>query len=334
MATNNRKLKGNRNKDGDLMRFMGSMSTQDMIDADIPIHVPKLVKDEQPKTMDEHDSDPTLDADIKDLEDRIKAWRDSELSKNKQARMKASRERTRLMAEELKETKAREKLLDEEIAESRARQKESKAQTLASEARTKLMKETAKEDYNNRNLTGERNKDGDLIPENAHPTDQDLTEAIKDQDWKDNSIVSEGHNKRILNGLREEFGFEKREDLIQSPEFQEVHGDKYNNLFALEVTVRKSFPDDLEKDEVKDKPDWNKMPDRQKTTTKGMLKKTDIKPGWKKNEGSNFWNVDSESPYWQTEEGYQEAMKVWGKKPGWIKRGSGDKPYASKSSGR
>jgi hypothetical protein len=161
-----------------------------------------------------------------------------------------------------------------------------------------------------------------------------LTEAIKDQDWKDNSIVSEGHNKRILNGLREEFGFEKREDLIQSPEFQEVHGDKYNNLFALEVTVRKSFPDDLEKDEVGGKPDWNKMPDRQKTTTKGMLKKTDIKPGWKKNEGSNFWNVDSESPYWQTEEGYQEAMKVWGKKPGWIKRGSGDKPHASTSSGR
>ena len=319
MATNNRKLKGNRNKDGDLMRFMSSMSTQDMIDADIPIHVPKLVKDEQPKTMDEYDPDPTLDADIKDLEDRIKAWRDSEILKDDRAAKlrKASEERTRLMDEEIEKRK------EQTLATIEKRKAQTlatiKAQTLAS---------------NNRNLTGERNKDGDLIPENAHPTDQDLTEAIKDQDWKDNSIVSEGHNKRILNGLREEFGFEKREDLIQSPEFQEVHGDKYNNLFALEVTVRKSFPDDLEKDEVKGKPDWNKMPDRQKTTTKGMLKKTDIKPGWKKNEGSNFWNVDSESPYWQTEEGYQEAMKVWGKKPGWIKRGSGDKPYASKSSGR
>jgi hypothetical protein len=173
MATNNRKLKGNRNKDGDLMRFMGSMSTQDMIDADIPIHVPKLVKDEQPKTMDEYDPDPTLDADIKDLEDRIKAWRDSEILKNKEA----------------------------------------------------------------------ANLRGMLKPKK---------------------------------------------------------GSKYTG-----------HPSEIVKKEVKDE-----------------------KPGWKKNKGSNFWNVDSKSPYWQTEEGYQEAMKVWGKKPGWIKRGSGDKPHASTSSGR
>jgi hypothetical protein len=162
MATNNRKLKGNRNKDGDLMRFMGSMSTQDMIDADIPIHVPKLVKDEQPKTMDEYDPDPTLDADIKDLEDRIKAWRDSEILKNKQA------------------------------AKLRG-----------------MMKTPEKAD-----------------DEAAHKT----------------------------------------------------------------------------KKEVKDE-----------------------KPGWHKNKGSNFWNVDTKSPYWQTEEGYQEAMKLYGEKPAWVSRPSDKK---------
>ena len=167
-----RNLKGDRNEDGDL--------TIRLTDEDYPFggHE-RVVKETGPRYMDEYDPDPTLDADIKDLADRIKAWRDSEDSKNRQTSIKEREEQM--------------KLLDEEIAES-------KAQTSASAAE--------------------------------------------------------------------------------------------------------------------------------------MLKKIDPKPGWHKNEGANWWNVDSESPYWQTEEGYQEAIKLWGKKPGWIKRGSGDKPHASTSSGR
>ena len=51
----------------------------------------------------------------------------------------------------------------------------------------------------------------------------------------------------------------------------------------------------------------------------------DERPGWKKAKGGGFWSVDWKSPYWQTEEGYQESLKVWGKKPGWIKRPSAKK---------
>ena len=36
-------------------------------------------------------------------------------------------------------------------------------------------------------------------------------------------------------------------------------------------------------------------------------------------EGTNFWSVNEKDPYWQTPEGYQEAMNLYGFKPGWIK---------------
>ena len=42
------------------------------------------------------------------------------------------------------------------------------------------------------------------------------------------------------------------------------------------------------------------------------------KPGWMMAEGSNFWSVNEKDPYWQTPQGYEEAMNLYGFKPGWI----------------
>lgn len=41
------------------------------------------------------------------------------------------------------------------------------------------------------------------------------------------------------------------------------------------------------------------------------------KPGWQQNPGDNWWNVNTESPYWQTQEGAKEAFELYGKKPAW-----------------
>ncbi|MDA7448070.1 hypothetical protein N8820_01205 [Candidatus Pseudothioglobus singularis] len=41
------------------------------------------------------------------------------------------------------------------------------------------------------------------------------------------------------------------------------------------------------------------------------------KPGWKIQEGSNFWSVDLDSPYWKTEEGSKE-FKASKKRGSWI----------------
>ena len=43
------------------------------------------------------------------------------------------------------------------------------------------------------------------------------------------------------------------------------------------------------------------------------------KPGWKIAEGSNFWSVDETDPYWQTQEGYNEGVNLYGMKPSFIR---------------
>jgi len=46
------------------------------------------------------------------------------------------------------------------------------------------------------------------------------------------------------------------------------------------------------------------------------------KPGWKMAEGTNWWSVDEKDPYWQTKRGYEEAINLYGTKPGWVKEPS------------
>ena len=46
------------------------------------------------------------------------------------------------------------------------------------------------------------------------------------------------------------------------------------------------------------------------------------KPGYSMAEGSNFWSVDEKDPYWQTKEGFEEAMNLYGSKPIWVKEPS------------
>ena len=43
------------------------------------------------------------------------------------------------------------------------------------------------------------------------------------------------------------------------------------------------------------------------------------KAGWSMEEGSNMWSVDEKDPYWKTQEGFDEAMDLYGKKPAWVK---------------
>lgn len=44
------------------------------------------------------------------------------------------------------------------------------------------------------------------------------------------------------------------------------------------------------------------------------------KPGYMMAEGSNFWSVNTDDPYWDTEEGYQEAINLYGESPAWSTR--------------
>ena len=50
------------------------------------------------------------------------------------------------------------------------------------------------------------------------------------------------------------------------------------------------------------------------------------RPGWmlpKDEDGNingNYWSVNTDDPYWDTEEGYQEALELYGTSPAWSSR--------------
>ena len=43
------------------------------------------------------------------------------------------------------------------------------------------------------------------------------------------------------------------------------------------------------------------------------------KPGWETEEGSNTWSINEKDDYWKTQEGFNEAMDLYGQKPSWLK---------------
>ncbi len=46
--------------------------------------------------------------------------------------------------------------------------------------------------------------------------------------------------------------------------------------------------------------------------------KTSEKPGWMMAEGTNFWSVNENDPHWQTQQGHDEAVALYGFKPAWV----------------
>ena len=43
------------------------------------------------------------------------------------------------------------------------------------------------------------------------------------------------------------------------------------------------------------------------------------KPGWEMADDANFWSINEKDPYWKTQEGYDEAVDLYGTKPSFLK---------------
>ena len=56
---------------------------------------------------------------------------------------------------------------------------------------------------------------------------------------------------------------------------------------------------------------------RNKPVKKLKSLKSSEKPGWMMAEGTNFWTVNTDDPYWDTQQGYDEAIALYGESPGW-----------------
>ena len=99
----------------------------------------------------------------------------------------------------------------------------------------------------------------------------------------------------------------------QQAETNKIQADA--NLILANAQTSKNVVKDLEKESVK-------------KDTGGRSKPAKIenlrgeKAGWEMAEGSNFWSVNEKDPYWQTKEGYKEAVDLYGTKPAWVKEPS------------
>jgi len=101
----------------------------------------------------------------------------------------------------------------------------------------------------------------------------------------------------------------------------------YEDMYGEEEEV---VEEEVDKDEAGSKGlpkyqrDMDKDADGRKKDTDGRRKATEIenlrgeKPGYKKGD-SDYWSVNEKDDYWKTEEGYEEAVNLYGKRPSWLK---------------
>jgi hypothetical protein len=136
--------------------------------------------------------------------------------------------------------------------------------------------------------------------------------------------VRERGNAMNLSGVEIE---EKVEEV--KPKLSDVTDAQPMNIPGIDL----SKDDDVEEVEdgslidaiVKDPENQRVQAPEKEKDTGGRRKATEIKnlrgekAGWEMAEDSNFWSVNEKDPYWKTQEGYDEAVNLYGKKPSWLK---------------
>ena len=87
------------------------------------------------------------------------------------------------------------------------------------------------------------------------------------------------------------------------------------NLILANTQTSKNVAKDLEKESVKKDTGGRRKPAK-------IENLRGEKAGWEMAKDSNFWSVNEKDPYWQTKEGYKEAVDLYGTKPAWVKEPS------------
>ena len=191
-----------------------------------------------------------------------------------------------------------------------------------------------------RGLTGERDEDGTLIPIEAEQEVVETEEEVMDINEVIEGLEFTGikhKDKKILDDAARLAG-ERREVFVASPEFQAKFGDKYDEIAKpLEVTIIKGNDEAIEADaeakwqelmdidpnirtdEMSEKMRHSGIDPEQGRTKPVESDARSEKPGWETEEGSNTWSINEKDDYWKTEEGFDEAMNLYGQKPSWLK---------------
>ena len=208
-----------------------------------------------------------------------------------------------------------------------------------------------------RKLTGERDEDGTLVTakdqearldaqkEAGKTREDEIYEEMygkKDSKFSQDEINQMSTDEMIEEGIpvqqskvlevdddTEESWLERTQRLTQEATERQDEGKRagieredeiYEDMYGEEEEV---VEEEVDKDEAGSKglPKYQRDMDKD---TDGRKKDTEIenlrgeKPGYKKGD-SDYWSVNEKDDYWKTEEGYEEAMNLYGSKPSWLK---------------
>ena len=193
--------------------------------------------------------------------------------------------------------------------ESNQAKKESKLDEKKSSAqkRKESNQATKEENVQNRNLTGNRDKDGNLIS------------SFKKLDNQGKAIVAGAGAGTVLFGTAAYQALKEVLGRNPTAEEQIEAGIDKEDVVEENVVVEKQIATPSKP--PKGHPESNisdTMPEEEVT-----------KPGYKLAKGGGFWSVDTKSPYWQTDEGAEEALQLYGRYPAWVKKPEEEDDFVS-----
>lgn len=161
-------------------------------------------------------------------------------------------------------------------------------------------------------------------------TTREELNALKEAEKSNKGL--DDRNRAKAQALADKYGIDIY-TLRKSPEWQSVYGDKYDD-WGLEIPIIKageletdkqisSPEDDIEGDERTDA-ESEEMRfggiDREQGRAESVESEArSEKPGWEMAEGSNTWSINEKDDHWKTQEGFDEAVALYGSKPAWVK---------------
>jgi len=215
----------------------------------------------------------------------------------------------------LAELEAELEVIKAKIASTKAKIQEDKAEVASNNA------------ADERNLKGNRDKDGNLITDYADATsrfykEEDINQMSTDEMIDANIPVQESKvllvdddtktRKHNISGVDLPLKEEEEKASIR-----DVTDKRPMNLPGIDVG-----DGDVE---IAEPEQEGRIADESEEDDEGRRKATEIenlrgeKPGYEIAKDGNYWSVNEKDDYWKTEEGYAEAMNLYGSKPSWLK---------------
>ena len=217
---------------------------------------------------------------------------------------------------------------EDRIAELNAQIETAKAEIAQLKATQQMEKAEVMNTENMNMLTGDRDEDGTLKPENDLAAWYDVMVKQAGEDWMDNPVY-----KTSADWYKSQLQTTNTDDLVDTDAVVTGAGDVVGAINEGEDKRKETMKglitekqiadpdDDIDKDTRKDEVSEDMVfaqLDREQGRTKGFVNDIPERSmGFKADDGGNM-SVDEKDDFWKTQEGYNKAMEMYGSKPAWI----------------